>query len=219
MNTVTLGDIEGHRWGADPSEAKVAILAVHGRSQQTSYVAEVLDRLPTDLPSVTALLPQAEGDSWYPQRFVAPLEENQPALDAALAAMVLGLDALKADGFPRERVVLFGFSQGSCLLSTLLLSEPAAGGVGGAALFAGGDVGPEGMAPPPGGARLDGVPVRMALADTDPWAPMFRTEETVRALADRGAEATVDVRPGDEHDVSDGQVRLLAELIRSAAAR
>jgi hypothetical protein len=39
MNTVTLGDIEGHRWGADPSEAKVAILAVHGRSQQTSYVA------------------------------------------------------------------------------------------------------------------------------------------------------------------------------------
>jgi hypothetical protein len=48
---------------------------------------------------------------------------------------------------------------------------------------------------------------------------MFRTEETVRALADRGAEATVDVRPGDEHDVSDGQVRLLAELIRSAAAR
>jgi phospholipase/carboxylesterase len=75
------------------------------------------------------------------------------------------------------------------------------------------------MAPPTGGARLDGVPVRMALADTDPWAPMFRTEETVRALADRGAEATVDVRPGDEHDVSDGQVRLLAELIRSAAAR
>ncbi|MGO1173405.1 MAG: alpha/beta hydrolase [Actinomycetaceae bacterium] len=217
MGTTRLGDVEARWWGAPPSDAEVGVLAVHGRSQTTDYMTAVLDRLPAGLPRVAALLPQAEDSSWYPERFVAPLESNQPWLDRGLGTMIHGLDALGEAGLPRERVVILGFSQGSCLLSTLLLQEPAVGRIAGAALFAGGFVGPQEMAAPSGGPDVDGLPVRMALAASDPWAPLFRTEETVAALTERGAAVRLEVYEGEEHVVNDAQVALLAELVAGAA--
>ncbi|MGC5614902.1 alpha/beta hydrolase [Georgenia sp. Z1491] len=218
MTEIQLGDIRARWWGAEPADAEVAVLAVHGRGQTTDYMTAVLDRLPGGLPAVAALLPQAADCSWYPERFVAPIEQNQPWLDDALATVTRGLDALAEAGLPRQRVVVLGFSQGSCLLSTFLLQESGAAGLAGAALFAGGYVGPRGMAPPTGDASLDGLPVRMALAEADDLAPLFRTEETVRALVERGAEVRLDVLPGEEHVVADSQVEALAELVRDAAA-
>ena len=51
-------------------------------------------------PQTAWLAPQAAGHTWYPHRFIEPVEVNEPYLGSALSVLGDLLDRLAADGIP-----------------------------------------------------------------------------------------------------------------------
>jgi phospholipase/carboxylesterase len=196
-------------WGSDPSQAHAAVLAVHGRGQDPGFMQEQSRRLKASRMRFYA--PHAAGSSWYPQPFLAPLEQNEPALTHALDALTARLEEIKGDGFAAKDIFLWGFSQGACLVSQLALTRPDS--YAGLLLHTGGFVGPNAL-PVPAGQPLWNVHAVVRSPDRDAFVPRQRVEETAAAL--RSAGATVDLRiaPGTEHIITDeamaASTRLLA---------
>ncbi len=197
------------QWGTAAEEAAVAVLAVHGRSQDPSFMRQVAQRFGPSPARFYA--PEAPGNSWYPRPFLEPLAANQPDLDESLRILDGCLAGLAGAGFAPGRVVLWGFSQGACLLSHYVLTSPRP--FAGLILFTGGYIGPEAL-PAPAGKPLRAVPAVVRSVDQDPWVPSHRVRETAAVLSRAGAEVDVRIDPGTEHIVTDeacaAATRLLA---------
>ena len=157
--------------------------------------------------------PEAEGNTWYPRSFLEPIEGNQPALDHALETVNACFGRLSQAGFDGGRVVLWGFSQGACLLSHLVLTMPRP--LAGLVLFTGGYLG---TAPPPAPDGLRGVPAVLRTIENDPWVPPHRVEETAKLLRQAGAEVDLRIDPGTEHIITDEACAAATELLNTVAA-
>src|SRR5512135_118617 len=98
--------------GEPLESARAAMILVHGRGASAEDIMTVGAELRR--PGFAYLAPQAAGNAWYPYPFTAPIESNQPYLDAALD-MLAGLVTQVEATVPAARTVLLGFSQGACL--------------------------------------------------------------------------------------------------------
>jgi phospholipase/carboxylesterase/glyoxalase family protein len=93
--------------------AQAAMIMVHGRGASAADILTLTDQLAQ--PGFAYLAPQAAGNTWYPNRFLVPLEDNEPWLSSALTRVGdVYVEIVKA-GIPSERVMILGFSQGACL--------------------------------------------------------------------------------------------------------
>ncbi|MFJ9779319.1 alpha/beta hydrolase [Amycolatopsis sp. NPDC101161] len=200
-------------WGVPADRAALAVLAVHGRGQNPDFMHATAQRLGT--VSARFFAPEAEGNTWYPLSFLEPVERNQPALDRSVRVLEACLDRLAEAGFGGDRVVLWGFSQGACLLSHLVLSAPRP--LAGLVLFTGGYLGT--TPPVPDEKALRGVPAVLRSIEDDPWVPRHRVEETAALLRQAGAEVDVRVDPGTEHIITDEACATATELLNAIAAR
>lgn len=185
--------------GAPLTRAAGVIVALHGRGAEAGGMLDLAAHLAR--PDLAVLAPQAPGRAWYPDRFVAPLANNQPLLDRALAAVADLLSALAEAGVPDGRVVLAGFSQGACLALETAIRRPR--GYGAVLGLAGGYIGPPEPAPRQAEGRLDGVPVLLACAERDPHIPAERVRETADLMARMGARVDLRLRPGAFHGIDD----------------
>ena len=71
--------------GVPLERARAAVIIVHGRGATAGDILTLADELvATDFDF---LAPQAAGNTWYPNRFLAPLASNEPYLSSALAAV------------------------------------------------------------------------------------------------------------------------------------
>ncbi|WP_291052924.1 phospholipase [Herbiconiux sp.] len=191
------------------SAPRGAVVAVHGRTQDPEFIRGVVDRLAIG-SSLTVIAPAAEGRSWYPKPFLAPMEENQPFLDAALDRVDACVEEALAAGVPLERIVLLGFSQGACLLTHSALTRPRR--YAAVIAFTGGFIGPIGTSiPRPAG--LEGMPFAFATHTDDPWVPLSRTLESIAVAGSAGASARLLVEPGGVHEVTDAAIRLADEVL------
>ena len=187
--------------GAPIASARAVGVLLHGRGATALSILDLGDAI--NRPDVAWLAPQARGNTWYPNRFLAPLESNQPWLSSALAAVDDVVAQVEEAGAPRSRIVLIGFSQGACLaLETLVRTPGIAGGVAG---LSGGLIGPAGTVWPDAG-RLDGVPVFLGCSDVDFHIPKERVLESADVLRARGAEVTAILYPGMDHTVNDDEI-------------
>nr|WP_228046162.1 phospholipase [Saccharopolyspora sp. HNM0983] len=197
-------------WGADPADAERAVLAVHGRGQGPDFLQRTALRF-GDLP-VRFHAPRAAGGSWYPGSFRDPPADNQPALEDSLDVLA-GCTRLLADrGFPPERTVLWGFSQGACLLAHYALTRARAR-FGGIILFTGGYLGPDGDGAPPPEPALRGVDALLRTVDRDPWVPPQRVADTAEVLRRSGAHVDLRIDPGAEHIITDEACTAAARLL------
>ncbi|WP_259460375.1 hypothetical protein [Pseudarthrobacter phenanthrenivorans] len=73
--------------------------------------------------------------------FMEPIEGNEPYVAEAQEALSATLLRMQDDGFAPQDIVLWGFSQGACLLSHFILTTPMP--LGGLLLFTGGYIGNE----------------------------------------------------------------------------
>jgi phospholipase/carboxylesterase len=195
--------LEPEIWGdAEPGDRHaLAVVALHGRTQDVPFVRGLSERL-----GVTGLrwfAPEAVGNTWYPHPFLDPSPENAEHLARALDEVESSIAAARAAGF--ARVAVLGFSQGACTLAHLLLTRPVP--VVGAVLFTGGYVGadalePEAVAAQVGGLR-QGVPVLLRSIDHDPWVPAHRVADTARLLVLSGARVDARIEPGSEHGITE----------------
>jgi predicted esterase len=196
--------------GVAPAEARAAAVLVHGRGQGPETMLELARVLALD--DVHYVLPAAAGGSWYPQRFNAPVEANEPWLSFALEAYDAVVARLGGAGWPPERLALVGFSQGACLTLEYVARNP--GRYGGVAALTGGLIGTDGSLTQPI-ARVE-APILITSKERDVWVPAERTRASAAILEAAGAEVDLRIFPGAEHSVTGEEVDAVRRLIRTA---
>jgi phospholipase/carboxylesterase len=213
--------------GEPPASARGALLMLHGRGSRAEEILALAGMLPREGFAFAAPRAPAGADSWYPYRFLEPLERNEPALSRSLSRVADSLAWLAAQGVGAERVILLGFSQGACLAAESAARSagsagPARSGAGrgvrygGLAVLSGGLIGPPG---PPGelasrySGSLHGTPVFLGCSDVDPHIPLGRVHETARVFGGLGAEVTERVYPGLGHRVTGDEIEHIAAMM------
>lgn len=198
------------RWGAPPARARLAVLLVHGRGQSAAWIrAEVADRLALD--DLAWAAPEAHGGSWYPERFLAPVEMNEPRLSQALERIERLSSEIASQGVPVERQVLVGFSQGACLLGEHAWRSRLR--YGALSMLTGALIGPPSAPRPACAGALDGLPVLLSSGEDDPHVSAASVAQTGDRLRAAGAHVEQAWWPDGEHRVRDGEIERLRRLL------
>ena len=195
----------------DQDTANVAVLTLHGRGDSARGILGLADPLGTD--GVLYAAPEAEGNAWYPQSFLQPLEQNEPYLSEALKAVGDALVELENLGFAAENTVLLGFSQGACL--ALEFAARNAKRYGGVVAFSGGLIGPDGT-PRDYEGSLNGTPVFLGCSDIDAHIPEARVMESAGVMNKLGAEVEMRIYPGMGHTVNEEEIGVAKAIIEAA---
>ncbi|HKF37335.1 MAG TPA: dienelactone hydrolase family protein, partial [Ktedonobacteraceae bacterium] len=161
-------------------------------------------------PGFVFLAPQARGNAWYPNSFLAPLASNEPGLSSGLAVIAALLERLARAGIPAERTMLLGFSQGACL--TLEFAARNAQRYGGVVGLSGGLIGPDGT-PRDYAGSLVGTPVFLGCSDVDPHIPKARVEESAEVLRRLGGDVTARLYPRMDHTVNRDELRFVQGMM------
>ncbi len=203
--------------GAPLEVAKVAVLMVHGRGANAQSILSLASSL--DHAGVAYVAPQAEGGTWYPLSFLAPLDANEPALGSALALLREAMATIEGAGIPFDRTVILGFSQGACL--GLEFAARAARRYGGVIALSGGLVGmaDEPGAQPPNDKRFEysgdlaGTPVFLGCSDLDSHIPVERVHKTAEVMRKLGGDVTERIYEGMGHIVNEDEIAFARSLI------
>jgi len=181
--------------------ARSAMVLVHGRGDSATGILPLASALPRT--GMAYLAPQAAGNTWYPNRFLAPIASNEPWLTSALAAIDDVVQVAGASGISPERVVLLGFSQGACLALEYAIRHPRR--YGGVVGLSGGLIGPPGTSWTPA-AAFDGTPVYLGCSDVDGHIPAARVTESADVFRTAGASVTAVLYPGMDHTVTEDEL-------------
>jgi|SRR5580658_5774493 phospholipase/carboxylesterase len=199
-------------------EAAGAVILLHGRGGS----AEDILSLATDLflPELVYLAPQAAGNSWYPNSFLAPVAQNEPWLTSALRKVESTIEMAAEAGISPDKIVIGGFSQGACLSTEFVARHPQR--YAGVIAFTGGLIGPPGAELTHPG-DLAGTPVFFGSGDPDPHVPWQRVQQSAQVLAKMGAAVTIRRYANRPHAVSAEEMvyakQLLAEAFSAIAGR
>ena len=199
--------------GADAAAARSAVILCHGRGGDAEDMLALAREL--HAPGALFVAPQAEGMSWYPYPFLAPLRANEPYLSSALELLDAIVAALAAEGTPPGRQTLIGFSQGGCL--TLEYAGRHARRYGGLAGLSSGLIGPPGRTWNFNGS-LEGTPVFLGCSDVDPHIPRERVEESARELARIGGAVDLQIYRGMGHTVNRDELDRVQRMLDRVGA-
>jgi len=195
--------------GEPVSGAQAAILMVHGRGASAEDILTLADQLAN--PGFAFIAPQAAGNSWYPNRFLAPLSSNEPWLSSALAFMNGVLTQIASYGVPAERTILLGFSQGACL--TLEYAARNARRYGGLVGFSGALIGPDDVQRNYPGS-FNGTPVFLGCSDVDPHVPKERVHQAVEVLRRLEGDPTERLYPNMEHTINQDEIDFVRVMMQ-----
>lgn len=194
--------------GAPLDQAQAVMVLVHGRGATAESILTLAREV--DRPGFAYLAPQAAGDTWYPYSFLNPIADNEPYLSSALALLAALFEYLAQAGFPPERVMLTGFSQGACLsLEFVARNARRYGGVAG---LSGGLIGPDGT-PRDYAGSLAGTPIFLGCSDVDAHIPKERVQQSAEVLRQLGADVTARLYPGMGHTVNQDELAVVAEMM------
>lgn len=194
--------------GETLEDARGAVVLIHGRGDSAYGILSLAPEIAA--PGVAFLAPQAAGGTWYPNRFTAPLERNEPYLGSALRAVADAVAAVAAAGIGPNRTAILGFSQGACLaLEFGALNTRRYGALIG---LSGGLIGPEvDRSRYPG--SLDGTPVLLGCSDVDPHIPLDRVRASAEVLEELGGSVDLRIYPQLAHTVNMDEIEGARALI------
>jgi predicted esterase len=202
------------RMAGEPlGRARAALLMVHGRGASAEDILSLANEF--DQPGFAYLAPQAANNTWYPNRFLVPLADNEPWLSSALSFVGDVLAEIINAGIPPERVMLLGFSQGACL--TLEFAARHARRYGGIVGVSGALIGPENT-PRDYVGSLVGTPVFLGCSDVDPHVPRERVDETAEVLSRLGGEVTERLYPNMDHTVNRDEIDFVRDMMQGLLA-
>lgn len=194
--------------GKPIEQATKAIIMLHGRGASASGIIALKDHL--ELNDYAIFAPQATEHSWYPYSFMAPVSNNQPALDSALGIIGDLVADIMEKGLPQENIYFLGFSQGACL--TLEYITRNAGRYGGAIAFTGGLIGEKlNMANYKG--DFNQTPVLITTGDPDPHVPVSRVNESVGIIKGMNANVTLEIYNLRPHTISAPELAMANEIL------
>ena len=202
-----------HSAGDPLDEASVAVVMIHGRGARADGFLQFADEIGVD--GVAYLAPQADRGSWYPNRFIDPIESNEPHLTAALGVVEETVEKAVDAGIDHDHIVLMGFSQGACLASEYVARNPRE--YGGLVAFSGGLIGPLGMTFEHEG-DVSGTPVFFGCSDSDPHIPEERVTESADVFERLGASVETRIYPDMGHTIVDDEVEYVTDLLENLAS-
>lgn len=197
--------------GDELSEARSAIILLHGRDARPESMLELAEKL--DVEDCAVLAPRAKLRRWYPKGFMKAIAHNEPDLSSALHVVTTLVRACNGVGIPTERIVIGGFSQGACLATEWVIRHPAR--YGGVVALSGGLIGPPGELTRADGS-LEGTPVFIGCSEEDPWIPMSRVHETSARFEMLGGRVDLLTFPGDDHSIRADEIDRFNQIIEQA---
>lgn len=189
------------------------MVMVHGRGASAEDILSLAPQL--DRRGFAFLAPQAAGNTWYPRRFLDPIESNEPWLSSGLGAVGEVLGRVGAASIPPERTILLGFSQGACL--ALEFAARNARRYGGVVGLSGGLIGPDDT-PRTYPGSLAGTPVFLGCSDVDPHIPRERVLETATEMRRLEGEVTARLYPDMDHTVNQDELDFVSGIMAGLVA-
>jgi phospholipase/carboxylesterase len=194
--------------GTPAVHANKAIVLLHGRGGSAEDIISLRRLL--NLEGAAIYAPRATNNSWYPYSFMAPMEQNQPALDSALQLIGEVVGDIAAEGIRSEDIYFAGFSQGACL--TLEYTARNAQRYGGIIALTGGLIG-QYLHTGNYTGDFAQTPVFISTGDPDPHVPVSRVKESIAVLERMNALVTYAIYPGRQHTISAEEIRLANEKV------
>lgn len=195
--------------GAPLREATAAMILVHGRGATAEDILLLGQEL--SMPGFTYVAPQAPGNAWYPNRYLAPIESNEPWLSSSLAMLETLLRKIE-EVVPARRTVLLGFSQGGCL--TLEFAARNAQRYGAVVGLSAALIGPPDT-PRNYEGSLEGTPVFLGCSDVDPHIAAADVPSSAEVLRRLGGEVTARLYPGLGHQVNEDEIEHVRGMMRA----
>lgn len=194
--------------GEPLASARAAMIMVHGRGATAADILLLAEELPR--PGFAYLAPEAAGNAWYPNSFLAPMTSNEPGLSSGLALIASLLKQVSKAGIPAERVVIVGFSQGACLLLEFVARHARC--YGGVIALSGGLIGPDGT-PRDYSGSLAGTPVFLGCSDIDPHIPKDRVLHSAEILQALGGQVTAKLYPRMGHTINRDEILVARGIV------
>jgi len=187
------------------------MIMIHGRN---AGPANILDLVPVlARPEFLYIAPAASGGTWYPYSFMQPRERNEPGISSGLFVIDSLVNQLGTEGFPPEKIMLLGFSQGACLTSEFSIRHPRR--YGGVMALSGGLIGEPGTTWDDVTTSLDGTPVFLGCSDVDSHIPAERVFESEAVFRRLGASVTRKLYPGMGHTVIGDEIEHVQRVMDS----
>lgn len=196
------------RFGADPADAELAVILLHGRGATAGSMLPLVNAL--SLEKASFIIPQAGLNRWYPNSAFAPIETNQPDLNWALELVDSLVSVTKQDGFSDHQIALGGFSQGACLALEYAARNPR--NYAGVFAFTGALIGPPDQVRGYIG-RFDRTPVFIGGSDMDPWIPHDRLVHTAGVFEELGAQVEFRTYSGGSHTIIQDEIIAVREML------
>ncbi len=197
--------------GKKLEEATSAMILIHGRGANAEDILSLSAHLTH--PGLAYLAPQAEDYTWYPNRFIFPVEKNEPYLSSALGVIDKIVKHIEENKISSEKIFIGGFSQGACLASEYVIRNPKK--YGGLFVFSGGYIGALNQEREPNG-DLKNTPVFIGCSDIDPHIPLQRVQETTKLLQAMNAEVTERIYPNMGHTINDEEIEFANQIIQKS---
>ncbi len=194
--------------GKPIDEATKVLIMVHGRGANAQSILGLAKHLSVDDFALVA--PNATGNTWYPQSFLAPEAQNEPYLSSALEILTDLVNQLKAKGFESKDIYFTGFSQGACLTSEFLGRN--AERFGGAFIFTGGLIG-DSLKTERYKGNFDGMPIFIGSSNPDFHVPVERVYATSNIFRDLGADVTEKIYPNIGHTVIEDELNEVNKIL------
>jgi len=189
------------------------MIMVHGRGATAESILTLVQAI--DTPGFVYLAPQASGNTWYPNSFLAPIPSNEPGISSGLAAIDDLMKSIDASHIPPEQTILLGFSQGACL--SLEYAARHARRYGGIVGLSGGLIGPDDT-PRDYPGSFDATPVFLGCSDVDFHVPAQRVRATARVFEKMGGVVDLRLYPGMGHIVNDDEVNAVKKMMTEVAS-
>lgn len=198
--------------GEPVETARAVMLMIHGRGASARDILSLTNELPHE--GFAFLAPQAANSTWYPYRFMEPMERNEPYLSSALKLVDALVQHVRAANVPMDKILLLGFSQGACLATEYAARH--AQKYGGIIGLSGGLIGPD-STPRAYGGSFEHTPVLLGCSDVDFHIPKERVLETGEVFKRMGADVTVRLYPNMDHTVNADELTLAGEMMKRVA--
>lgn len=196
--------------GEPLEQARAAMLMLHGRGATAEDILSLAGEF--QLSGFTYLAPQAAARTWYPNRFTAPIEQNEPWLSSALQVVGDLYSHVLEVGIRPERIMLLGFSQGACL--ALEFAARNARRYGGIVGLSGGLIGPDDRQPKYMGS-MDGTPVFLGCSDVDFHIPRERVDQAAEVMRALNGQVVERLYPNMDHTVNQDEIDFVRGMMQS----
>jgi phospholipase/carboxylesterase len=194
--------------GTPLPNATSAMILVHGRGGDAQDILAMTTHFTAK--DVAYFAPQAQNFTWYPNRFIAPRASNEPFLSSGQKIIADLITHINQGGVTTDKIMLLGFSQGSCMVLEYAIRNPQRYG----AVFglSGGLIGAQGELVGYTGS-LAQTPIFLGCSDIDDHIPVGRVHESADMLAQMGASVTKRIYAGMGHTINQDEIDFINQTM------